>query len=580
MYSDSSDDESEQDPRDFICKLWRFFDSVEGFYTGSLDLTGRHHPRFESVIKRWNAFLPDFKYKRLDTNGDVAKWEAFKKKWNIPNAADFDLLVKLVLTLVQELIKHLKRLRSRNYILDMVFSVATIEQARLLSSTCKMLRISEGHLYSSRNLTLEFPYELGTENNDLFISAVETSKENLLKKVDFLLSRSDILDHVNHFYLRDEATPELKDREIDHMLNDGFHKPIWNAFTQVIYRCQNLTQLRLIHIEVPADMLRAVVLLPQLVQLAFTSCVIPEQSLHSIHTGIIAASSSVLNLDLIAEEQMESNIWDFIACCSNLRTLSIRRLRDIVDTPSIAVVQHSKVFCTLQKLVVGPSVNDMDAILLARWIVLNSLQSPLQLTHLKISTMLWLDDAFLFPLINALQSAPLQVLVLDGIKEGSFELFDRIAESCSQLLRLTTMRRENSSQRRCKLATWPHASWEYAPHFAAFQRLEHFSWNFRVGAVFDSTPAAMRYFEEGPIRDYYLDAHYIAYPFAACCPTLKSFAIDSEAYFYDNFCNIHRRRMGLFVLKRRNMLREVNQMFRIANFTGPMSFKKGIEDGY
>ncbi|KAF8993303.1 hypothetical protein BDQ17DRAFT_1431802 [Cyathus striatus] len=167
-----------------------------------------------------------------------------------------------------------------------------------------------------------------------------------------------------------------------------------------------------------------------------------------------------------------------------------------LSAPSDLVMQHGRMFSTLQRLAIGPQVNDTDVLGLTQWIALNASQSPLMLTHFKLSARISLDDVFLFQLLNALASAPLQVLVLDGINEGSFELIDVIATSCPQLLGLTLNRRENILQRKCNFATWPHSSWEYAPHFSGFQRLEHFTWNFRVNKR-EITPASLLYFEEG-----------------------------------------------------------------------------------
>ncbi|RDB20666.1 hypothetical protein Hypma_012183 [Hypsizygus marmoreus] len=62
----------------------RFFRSIEGFYMGSLDLTGRHTTRLQKLQARWNAFLHDFltlalharEYSVLDYGGhEVPKYQ-------------------------------------------------------------------------------------------------------------------------------------------------------------------------------------------------------------------------------------------------------------------------------------------------------------------------------------------------------------------------------------------------------------------------------------------------------------------------------------------------------------------------
>lgn len=86
---------------------------------------------------------------------------------------------------------------------------------------------------------------------------------------------------------------------------------------------------------------------------------------------------------------------------------------------------------------------------------------------------------------------------------------------------------------------WPHPAWEYAPHLSRLTHLQHFGWNstccfttattwilhnFEQG--FPENPSEyIGVDEDGPFGSLGLDA----LPFAAHCPSLKTFASD-EAF--------------------------------------------------
>ncbi|KAF8999420.1 hypothetical protein BDQ17DRAFT_1360991 [Cyathus striatus] len=577
-----------------IYKVLRFCESIEGFHTGNLDLTGRHLPRYESLSRRWNAFLRDFinlslsvethwtemeigrtrihKYVEYTlTNND--EWDNFVKIWRVSHSAGYGGLIEPVRHTLHHLslnplpkFQKLCLLDLPVEILDHIFSFAAVEKARLLSSVCQKLReIGKPYIFITRTLKLDLPSGFWKnvvgkdveETNQLMLETIEACKTDLIKQAKFLLGRHDLTNVVGTLWLGNPAMQTMIRFGVNTLLGDTFYEPIFKAFKNVLLNCRNLRNLTLSKADISVDILQAVVSLRQLIVLDFRACTIPQTVIQSVLSGKIIPTPSVLNLVLLEGESPTFNIWASVALCPNLRTLSVLNFSSASDTlePSILVSRRSKVFTSLERLYVGP-VGNAGVIDLTRWIELNVAEAPLKLTHLKISAVTGLDDRFLFQLLDALESAPLQILVLDGIKEGSFELFDRIAAKCPNLMGLTVFRRENTRQRQTKLATWPHASYEYASHFSAFQCLRHFSWNFRV-EFFEQTPASMRYFEEGYISeveiykrlvsgedsrddDYFMDGYYVAYPFAAHCQTLKSFAVISGKGM-DNFCYIKRK---------------------------------------
>ncbi|THU92015.1 hypothetical protein K435DRAFT_907267 [Dendrothele bispora CBS 962.96] len=183
--------------------------------------------------------------------------------------------------------------------------------------------------------------------------------------------------------------------------------------------------------------------------------------------------------------------------------------------------------------------------------------STCNLTHLKLQMYRSIGDDIAIPLLESLQSAPLEVLVFEGIKDGSLTLISRIAQIFPDLVGLTLIRRENHIQKKTKEATWPHQSWEYANQFNGFHRLKYFEWNFAV-PFDDVTPSAMLTFEElasgsnntdtsfkewdEPMSEYFDDTQSVTLPFAVCCPTLKVITLYScSCRFY---CGISRGPKG------------------------------------
>ncbi|KAF8993300.1 hypothetical protein BDQ17DRAFT_1431799 [Cyathus striatus] len=484
-----------------IYRVQRFFDSLKGFYTGSLDLTGRHLHRFEALLSRWNAFLPDFDElsstidscevkESLSCTGqtltcaeykvnDAAKWEQFKKKWRVPKVVTYDKLVTYVKTLQEELqklpsipkIQQLCLVDLPAELLDSIFaSVSGTKEAKSFSSTCKLLReIGIPFIFSIQTITLDMPNwpiskwmaenKTMEEIRELALAELDLRKHRLLTNVEFLLSKPVICGSLRCLSINNSLTSYLRELELNNSLPGDFYRQIGKAFADIIRHSKILTRLSFSNVDVTEDILQSVVSLPHLVELSMTLCSVPEQVLEKVFSGEITPSPTILNLELQnRQDASEGSVWDFIAFCSNLRTLSIfRDSHDFNDlpAPSDMLIQHHKLFSTLRRMYIGPQLNPMDIIDLTQWIHLSAMQAPLQITHLKLTTSICIEDRLLFPLLDALRSTPLQVLVLDGVSNGSFDLFDRIAVNCPRLLGLTVNRREISQRHHYRLVIGP-----------------------------------------------------------------------------------------------------------------------------
>ncbi|KAK1226681.1 hypothetical protein PQX77_010325 [Marasmius sp. AFHP31] len=131
----------------------------------------------------------------------------------------------------------------------------------------------------------------------------------------------------------------------------------------------------------------------------------------------------------------------------------------------------------------------------SRWINDAALRNtkPCTLTHLKLRTDRPILDATIIRLLEAVQQA------IEGLKEGSLGLFERIATQFPDLVGLTLIRRENRLQRHTKFATWPHRSGEYASRFQGFRKLTYFGWNYRI-SFDESTPCGLVGFEASALE--------------------------------------------------------------------------------
>ncbi|KAF9061552.1 hypothetical protein BDP27DRAFT_1452203 [Rhodocollybia butyracea] len=147
--------------------MFRFFSIIEGFLKGNLDLSGRHETRLNELKPLWKLFFDDvFRVKDTarislvqeeDEDGfsqnqpfykiTEEEWKDFRFKWKIPRRLDFNHVVKQTERICQLCALHqdgpkiqkLCLLDLPTEVLDLILSVASLENARLLSATSKRL---------------------------------------------------------------------------------------------------------------------------------------------------------------------------------------------------------------------------------------------------------------------------------------------------------------------------------------------------------------------------------------------------------------------------------------------------------
>ncbi|SJL13379.1 uncharacterized protein ARMOST_16821 [Armillaria ostoyae] len=162
-------------------RLEAFFLEMQGFFSGELDLTGRHRSRFLFLLRVWKQFYAEFNkiephveaqlQHYIDDAGQPRSrtiyliyrrplWKDFESKWLVPEngyvfvkvrvAAIFELISKAN-SMVKFQRHHLIHLPME--LLELIVKNASIEDAQIISSTCKRLRtISQRHIFIIRSI--------------------------------------------------------------------------------------------------------------------------------------------------------------------------------------------------------------------------------------------------------------------------------------------------------------------------------------------------------------------------------------------------------------------------------------------
>lgn len=401
-----------------------------------------------------------------------------------------------------------------------------------------------------RTFSFEYSHKKVDHNLPLapqYTKLAQIAKVKLMDSVGFFSSRPDLCQKVDNLSLSNQWGGSLFEKDEDFSLDDvesGFMARISEMFSQAVSLSTHLTTLNLFRNCLDSDMLRAICSLQSLNVLDAKFCDLPVETREPLLASPLT-NSNLRNLKIMMETSFDDGSWDvwyILVLFSNLRTLHVRGLgEDPLPMASESLWTRWTFMNTLERLCIEPLFSH-HVVELASWIRgkrVGGLPRPLHLTHFKLSVhFLW--DVWTAQIIRALRTAPLQVLVLEGIHRDSAypRLIEVIAIQFPDLIGLTLVMRDSDRQTHNKPATWPCSSWEYAPSLARFNRLEHFGWNFLVNED-DASTRTLLLFENGFIADddwerareedtamaYDRDDHCAVLPFATACSTLNSFGL-------------------------------------------------------
>ncbi|CAL1716977.1 unnamed protein product [Somion occarium] len=534
-YGDDDDDSDEDQDQDEyrrivntarIYRIMRFYQTVEGFHKGSLDLTGRHRPRYDSIIRRWNAFSSDLedvlsnaKLSFTPMNigdsqlgGKAAlepklepesphKWDQFLVKWH---AHDTFSLYKFS-TWRDRVVDCFRENRNPKFqtlclhhlppeLLLYIVEIAGVDLAQKLGTTCRLLRdISFPYVFKDHTFNLSCNLDRDHQYNSLdsfdaqvayLEPLVAQARLKFLSDVDFVKARPDILTALRNLSVHGDwrVQTNLVDDESRH----SFYAPVYASINNLLPCLPNLQSLTLTSWDITEELTRSFRCLKQLHTLMMSACTSAVRFPHAI-----AKLPSLLNLQLLMFTKEQRDCWLFLGMCPNIKDLFVlssggNRLGDdpdlIMPLLPFELATAFNPFNTLQRLSVLRVPQE--------WLLqLNaSIQSVrdghkstgLQLTHFKLEISDGLDRQNLFTLLDALNGASIRFLVLDGLRYAAPDLLDRIASAMPQLEYLSLHYKESDTVPRTIAASWPFATSEYAPHFANFTLLRWFFWNHRT----------------------------------------------------------------------------------------------------
>ncbi|KAL0059598.1 hypothetical protein AAF712_013649 [Marasmius tenuissimus] len=579
-------------------RIWhvrRFFKSLEGFFNRYNELNTMYEQLTEdlNVVNKtvnveecegrdWRGRLRTFlRY----TMTDEALWRDCRMKWKLPRMADFRCLEEhiVVQLSIEARVEKAKKEASGSpklqklcitdlppEVLSNIFSLANLRQARLLASTCMLMKEVGGpYFYHTRSVKLHFPRygqlremfgEKEIEQDDLRQIAKQESMK-LIRSVGFLISRPDLTDAIQDLSISDGWNLDAFDIPgFSHIMHDAtIYGPINGSFNTLLATCHNLTSLCIHYCAITSSWLRTISLLTTLRTVVLHGARIQDESVeHDILHDRIPRSSQVLNLrwkdsryneeEITLREAQGRGVWFMLLLFPNL--LTFNHVIDEVACLPVHNVMEKGFHCFQGLRRLNLNIFQDQFPMLIAWFMTIQVRTlnPCTLTHLKLRTDLPISEGQINILLESISTALLEVLVLEGIEQGSLTLIDRIAETFPDLIGLTLVRRENGRQRKTQLATWPHQSWEYAARFTGFRRLKYFGWNFYV-PVWDCTPAVLLLHEAAVVSesdaadlvqehlqsgesDYFQDTSSLALPFAAHCATLEIMGLEERICRY------------------------------------------------
>ncbi|KAF9045566.1 hypothetical protein BJ165DRAFT_1404729 [Panaeolus papilionaceus] len=622
-----------------IYHLLRLFDSLRGFHKGYLDLTGRHPERYYLLQSQWNRFLGSFLAleteaqisPKFTSNGlpntpiaaDTERWARFQAKWRLPESISYSQVLLCTQRVLRELkqnpVPHFQMVGLTDLpgeILDHILSLATTAQAKALACTCHILNdIGQRHIFKIWQMRLHVPPYINPVNieySEIDIPALAFAcRQDLEENAKFLLNSPHITTHIQRLCLTDEWWVSRRAQPHDNnpfVLSVDFYKSINHLYGIALKCAFRLSSLSLCNLELTIEMVRKIADIPTLHSLDLHLCRISKLVRRRLLLGSINLFTRISNLKIYMDSSFTEthSQWHALLLCPNIRTLALIQFGigpfpfapdpafwskvhlELLERLSLDNIDYDYMLMFTKSIATNPVHRNRSIERRGAHASRYDVDCGLHLTHFKLHLDWCIPDAEILALLAPLRREPLKVLVIEGLEDAGFSLFDGISEWFGkELIALTLVRRQNRNQHQNRRAFWPQTSWEYAQECFGpkkFSKLRHFCWNFWT-EYWDATPSALVLFEtdwsrnlsfqdkEGyahryppdstlpyhtpgssssyssnmsnaysatAIEDtpYFLDSHWMALPFAAHCKTLETFSLMDRSI--DMVCHISR----------------------------------------
>ncbi|KAF7791756.1 hypothetical protein EIP86_002780 [Pleurotus ostreatoroseus] len=475
----------------------RFYRTVIGFHTGKLDLRGRFKPRYDNLIIRWQRFSEELRHiKEHSTSKQV--------ELMFPDGRRLCDVVGGEPQYATEVEVH---------------------PQELLDTFCTRWHLIPKFL----DLDALFKYKESDEERAAFMRHnVELSYAKFAQRLTALRNTPDALHRMRTLFLANAL--DLDITRLTGTTHEEYLerlRPLIKPVKDIVARSPGISECTINAFPLHAPLLATILTLPHLLTITLRKSILDTRSRR------LPRCDTVLNA-LLGPSAEDNSIWNVLPSLTSLRWLYIDGSGGQCQLPSPAIRRAANVFTTLERLTLTDIPFDQLEFL-TDWIrqAQRSRGPGLRLTHFKLEMRWGLSEQEILDILSALQGAPMKVFVIDGISDAEPTLFDAIANAFPRLESLTLVYRDSDRQVESKEAEWPHATWEYAPHFAGFTHLKHFGWNWKLGLM-QPAPSCMLLFESDYALDwmsitdraadeFFDDWDVIPRLFHAYCPTLESF---------------------------------------------------------
>ncbi|KAL1704088.1 hypothetical protein EV121DRAFT_270744 [Schizophyllum commune] len=517
----------------------RLFESLIGYHTGSLDLTGRHRPRYMKLCTQIVAMAMElFAMKDKVTistrevlDWDFAQmkkvpcveavydfepptlWEEFADKWHVNYSHDYGSLqrgVERCLSTIGAAKVRFQELLLTDLppeLLDYIMSMASTEELAAWSGTCKLLRDHAlTYAYEEIKYLLDSVHTLDADLMEKLRKRKDGQEKanNYVRKIA-LRQRNATVNRMRHILRQKDASAKTKkiifyeDWTCDHWRWSELLGCSYNDFVGPLIKplAQQIRSAPLTEFSYRSRSLYG------LVWKAISQC-------STLHTLTLLTSlpvsvqwplaTSIVNLALHMTEVYQPDfLWEIVTYCPSALYLGVfaPSRRGGTSIPRAVFGDNAYNPLTQLRRIELHGMDPGSIIVLAEAFVAAGLPP---LTHFAISapTNSHITREPVFALIRSLRNArQLQTLCISTLQYVQPDLFALIGENLSGL-RLLALEHQPSKYREVRGGgtLWPRPSFEYAPHLAALPHLRHLGINISSYAP-AYTPRAMYRLENG-----------------------------------------------------------------------------------
>ncbi|KAI5831563.1 hypothetical protein K523DRAFT_346023 [Schizophyllum commune Tattone D] len=469
----------------------RFFHILIGFHTGTLDSIGRFPARYERARTRLAAFVDDLKIVTKGSTGDSQPprrdfdpsepptlWQEFARKWQLGLVADYDFVIcklenweKVVEKDPHPRFQVLCLLDLPPEILNHVMSVSD-QQCRRWYVTCKLLQeLASNFVYE----TIEYHMETNLVAKDA-VDDIPADAEDRYSKIRACVHQAAFAQRDAIYERMRRATRTEAIYRQTRCLT--FHES-WTDEWPTFYPFNFVDYMDIPYYELFDPLfkrLRRQLLRSPVVEFSYRTRYITEalwaalsgcETLRDLELETIvpadvqwAMAPSVVNLRLRMEHlRYEANwLWNIACFCPSMLFLCV-----------IGHEDHGAPY--------APNLTILaDAITVA---------GPAPLTHLSISPIAsHVKQDVALALCDSFRQAPhLRVLRLACLQYARPEFLALLGECAPDLTMLVLEFCPSVSAKVLRPSPWPRPSFEYAPHLAAFSRLEHLGLNMPLNGL-------------------------------------------------------------------------------------------------